>query len=292
MEHQNENQQGTNRILSEADKLGFDQLKGVDVYATIGGRGDKQKQQKITEGPVEHKETDYILRKSYVCPVCTNSFKALQVKATKPRILSTDPDMRPVYQYIDIIKYDCVVCEKCGYASLSKHFDEVSDAQIRVIRKEICERFKGLKPAGDTYTYDEAITRFQLALANTIVKHAKASERAYLCLKLAWLYRGKRLALVFLDEKKREELYDTEMQYIKKAREGFWAARMKEMFPIAGMDEHTYDFLLAQLSIECDEIEEAKKLISNLIYSKTAPSRVRDKARDLRDALKEIEQKK
>lgn len=288
MENQNENKQSTNRILSEAEKLGFHQLKGVDVYATVGEKG-KGNAEKVTEGPVQHKETDYLLRKSYVCPICNNSFKALQVKASKPRLLSTDPDMRPVYQYIDVIKYDCVVCEKCGYASLNKHFDQISDAQIRIVRKEVCERFKGLKPAGDTYTYDEAITRFQLALANTMIKRAKASERAYLCLKLAWLYRGKRNAIVSIDEKKREELYETEIQYIKKAREGFLSARAKEMFPIAGMDEYTFDFLLAELSIECNEEAEAKKLISNLIYSKTAPTRVRDKARELRDFLNERE---
>ena len=197
--------------------------------------------------------------------------------------------MRPVYQGIDTTKYGCVVCEKCGYAALNKNFDEISDSQIKIIRKEISEKFKGIRPAGEKYTYDEAIVRHQLALANAVVKHGRISERAYICLKLAWLYRGKRNELIAPEEKRKKELYDCEMQYIKKASEGFKAARLKEMFPIAGMDEWTYDFLMAELSIECNELDEARKLIGNIIFSRNAPSRVKDKARDLKDYINSLE---
>ena len=66
----------------------------------------------------EKKETDYLFEKTYTCPVCNTEFKALKVKASMPKLLRTDPDMRPVYQSIDITKYECVACEKCGYAAL------------------------------------------------------------------------------------------------------------------------------------------------------------------------------
>lgn len=235
----------------------------------------------------EHQETDFLFEKTYVCPVCNTNFKTLTVKASKPRLLRTDPDMRPVYRYIDVIKYDCIVCEKCGYAALTKYFDHISDTQIRIIRQEISSKFKGLKHSGNKYTYDEAILRHRLALANASVKHSKVSERAYICLKLAWLYRGKRDELNVSEEKQKRELYNLEIDYIKKALEGFKSARMNERFPIAGMDEWTFEFLLAELSIECNELDAARKLISNIIFS-SAPDRVKEKARDLKDYLNDI----
>ena len=41
-----------------------------------------------------------------------------------------------------------------------------------------------------TYTYEDALARYQLALVNAIVKQAKNSEKAYICLKAGWLMRG------------------------------------------------------------------------------------------------------
>ena len=121
----------------------------------------------------EKKETDYLFEKTYTCPVCNTEFKALKVKASMPKLLRTDPDMRPVYQSIDIIKYECVACEKCGYAALSKDFDKLSDAQIKMIRKEITPNFKGMKHAEQRYTYDEALLRYKMALANVAVQHGR-----------------------------------------------------------------------------------------------------------------------
>jgi uncharacterized protein (DUF2225 family) len=273
-----------NKILYGMSELGLDQLEGADIF---GSENDSQKRASaaVQEKAKEMTETDYLFEKTYVCPICNTTFKSLKVKASKPKLIGTDPDMRPRYQGIDVVKYDCVACEKCGYAALPKYFDEISEAQIRIIRKEISSKFKGLKPAGEKYTYDEAIIRYQLALANSVVKHGRLSERAYICLKIAWLYRGKRSELIAPEENRKRELYDSEMQYIKKAREGFVSARMKEMFPIAGMDEWTFDFLLAELSIECNELDDARRLISNIITSRNAPSRVKDKARELKDYI-------
>jgi len=70
--------------------------------------------------------------------------------------------------------------------------------QIKLIKEKICANFKptGEEPA--VYDYDTAINRYKLALFNTLVKKGKASEKAYTCLKISWLYRGK---LEGMDEK-------------------------------------------------------------------------------------------
>lgn len=238
----------------------------------------------------EHSETDYLLKKTYTCPICDKTFKALTVKAARPRLLKRDMDMRPVYKYIDIEKYDCIVCENCGYAALTQYFDKLSENQVKIIRNEVCKKFQGIEAAGQFYTYEEAIFRYKLALANAIVKRGKMSERSYICLKIAWLYRGKREMLGTEDDKKKKELYNLEIEFIKKALNGFKEASMNETFPIAGMDEWTFDFLLAELSIECNEPGDALKLLSNIIVSRNAPDRVKERAKELREYLREIEQ--
>lgn len=276
-----------NDLLGKIQGLGLNQFQEEDILADYS---NQKKSGVVTANTKEKTEADYLLVKTYVCPVCGKEFKTLKVKSNKPRLLGTDPDMRPLYKGIDVTKYDSVVCQHCGYAALAKTFDQISDTQIRNIRTEICSRFKGLPEIGSTYTYDEAITRFQLALASAIIKRVKISERAYICLKLAWLYRGKRNELIAPDEKRTKELYRMEFDYIKKALAGFQNARLNEMFPIMGMDEWTFTFLTAELSIECNDYQEARRLIAAIIYSKGAPDRVKDKARDLKDYLNDLMQ--
>ena len=41
-------------------------------------------------------------------------------------------------------------------------------------------------------TYEDALTRYKLALLNAVVRQGKNSEKAFICLKTAWLLRGMR----------------------------------------------------------------------------------------------------
>lgn len=69
-------------------------------------------------------------------------------------------------------------------------FGNLTDGQIKLITGTVTANFKGMPEYGDIYTYDEAISRLKLVLLSTIVKKGKNSEKAYTCLKLAWVYRG------------------------------------------------------------------------------------------------------
>ena len=75
---------------------------------------------------------------------------------------------------------------------MNRYFEHVTSGQIKLIKEQVCANFK---PTGSdepaVLDYDQAIERYKLALFNTIVKKGKTSEKAYSCLKLSWLYRGK-----------------------------------------------------------------------------------------------------
>ena len=66
----------------------------------------------------------------------------------------------------------------------------LTKGQIQLVKDNVCANFKRTGDAEpDSYTYEQAIARYKLALYNSIVKRAKTSEKAYTCLKISWLYR-------------------------------------------------------------------------------------------------------
>ena len=273
-------------LFSDLSKVGLNMLSDMDLYESDRKDEELEKQEKaLPAGPVEK---DFLFDKGYRCPVCDFEFKAKAVRVGKAKMIGADTDLRPKNQGIDSLKYDCIVCNKCGYSSLSRFFSNITAGQAKLIKTNISPYFKGVDDKCETYSYDEAILRHQLALANTVVKKGKASEKAYTCLKLAWLIRGEmeNLPSDTPDKTKiMEGLKAKEKEYISKAYEGFVVAMAKEMPPICGMDEWTCVYLVAELARQCEDYAKSMKLLSDLIVSKAASTKLKDKAREMRKLL-------
>ena len=166
------------------------------------------------------KEETFLFDKSYECPVCYQGFKAKTVRSGKLRSLGTDRDLRPLYDQMEPLKYDVVICPHCGYAALTRFFGGLTAGQIKAIKENISANFHPVKEEKETYTYEEALYRYKLCLANTIVKHGKVSEKAYICLKAGWLLRsmGENLDPAVEDyNKKMQEIKEQEKDFLKKA---------------------------------------------------------------------------
>lgn len=235
-------------------------------------------------------EKDILFDKTYKCPVCDNVFKSKAIKTGKNKLLYIDTDLRPVYKDADIVKYDAIVCTKCGYAALIRYFNILTYKQAKEIEEKISPTFKGAEENVEFYTYDDAILRFRLALVNSVVKKALISERAYICLKLAWLSRGKRENLEKNDPELKEKqlkLIGEEEEYTKKAYEGFMSALSKEKFPICGMDDVKFTYLCADLARRCKDYNSATKLLSEVLVSKKAGTALKNKAREVYELIKE-----
>ena len=84
------------------------------------------------------------------------------------------------------------------------------------------------------------------------------------------------------------KLKQQEDLYYKKAFDGFMKSLQQENFPIAGMDENTFNYLLAQMSFKLEKYDITSKLVSSIIVNHAAPHNVREKARDLKDEVLEI----
>ena len=272
-------------LLSGLSDLGLGKLEGLDIYNN-SDKDEKNKNNGTADEEVV-KEENFLFDKTYVCPVCDREFKTKMVRSGRVRSMEPDMDLRPRHEHIDTLKYDMIACPYCGYAGYGKGFQYLSPSQRKAIKDNICSSFKPKKEESKLpyYTYDEALERHKLALVNAIVKRGKASEKAYICLKTGWLFRGMREALLpdapDYDDKKLE-YEQTENQFLRNAYDGFIHARESESFPIAGMDQMTLDFLLTNLAIRFEEYDTASRLVASLLSSKTTPARIKDKTRDLK----------
>ncbi len=273
-------------LLDGLGQFGLENLESASLYESPE---ESAPVEKLTpEQKQLQKEQDFIFDKSYSCPVCDHEFKVKTVKIGKAKLVGTDLDLRPKYEGIDMLKYDIVLCPHCGYAALSRYFKMLSPFQAKRIREIISKSFKEQKETNEVYSYEEALERYKLALANTIVKQGKASEKAYICLKAAWLLRGRNETFDSNDadyEKKKAEGEAEENEFMRNALEGFLAARQSETYPMCGMDETTVDYLIAVIAMNFEQYDIATKLITGILVANGTNPRMKDKARDLRDIL-------
>ncbi len=277
-------------LFSGMDKFGLGKYK--DTKTIIEDKNTTTATSKgVNEAPIvertpEEREAEVLFDKRFTCPVCDVAFSTKCVRAGKIKLSGKDIDLRPTYEFMDPLKYDVIACDKCGYSALARYFGKLSTRQMRTIKEQVGYSFKGLENDMDIYSYDDAITRYKLALICSMVKQAKNSEKAYTCLKLAWVIRGKRLTL---DPKTPEfvELYKDEMECISNAYEGFYIAISSEQFPIAGMDESTLKYIMSDMARRLKKYDDAAKLLGDVITSRATNSRLKDEALKLKDIIKE-----
>lgn len=240
-------------------------------------------------------EKDYLLDKNMNCPVCKKTFISKFVKTGKARFLGTDENLRPRYTGVDTVKYDVVMCPHCGYAAVSREFDNITDRQIQTLREEIASKFVGIEPVNEAYSYLEAIRRYKMALLTAIKKPAKLSECAYLCLKLSWLYQSAADELkeeteagnMTANDEKLLEVYEkSASQYYRESYKGFVEAMEKEMTPICGMDESTMNYLMSVLCYHNEDYDTAKRYAYDVIGSRTVPAKLKEKQRVILDKIK------
>ncbi len=265
---------------------------GIQADDTTNLFEDEKKKSVTENGEVKEEipsEESFLLDKAIRCTVCDKVFKTKLIKNGRVKRLEPDFDLRPRYEYIDTNKYGVSSCPYCGYTALDRYFEHLTSAQIKLIKEGVCSKFKG---DGDVepkvLDYDSAIERYKLALFCTIVKKGKNSEKAYTCLKIAWLLRGKAEnvdAAAEDAEKIRKECKEQEEAFYQQAYEGFTKAVASENFPICGMDATTMDYLIAVMSAHYKKYDVSSKCIARILQTPAASKRIKDLARELKEQI-------
>lgn len=269
-------------ILSGLGNLGLGGLEGMDIFEE-----EKKPEQQAVEAP-KIEEKDLIYDKTFTCPVCDKEFSAKIMKSGKAKLLGTDSDLRAKYEGIDPVKYDVELCPHCGYAALGRYFTGLTSTQAKMIREKVSAKVQIHSYEGETYSYEHAMERYKLALVCAVVKHARASEKAYICLKSAWLLRGWAESLKEsgeAEEKTIAALEQQENEYLQNAYKGFVEARQSESFPMCGMDEITVDYLLAVLATRFKKFDIASRMVASILASPSANARMKEKTRELKEEI-------
>ncbi len=282
-------------LLDGLAKFGLNNLNSDDMYAE-NTKPEKKAAPEAEKKEVVLDERDFIFPKKYECPICDSPIEALTMKSGKARMISMDRDLRPVYEGVEPIKYEPVVCQCCGYAVMGRYFGNLTPTQRKWVMEAISKAYTGNVTKRDIITFDEALENITLALASAIYKKSKASEKAYICLKGGWLCRSYKEALDKRDpdyDDKCKELSEKEKEFMDNAYEGFVQARMSENYPMAGMDETTVDYLLAVMACDRGELDVASKMVATILGSASVSNRIKDKTRDLKEELvQKIKEKK
>ncbi len=274
-------------LLSGLEKFGFRSLDKVDVYEDEKKKEDDKNTKKALS---ELTEPEMLFEKTYQCPVCEQELKVKTLKQGKAKLLGTEVDLRATYQNIDPLKYGAILCKCCGYAALTNYFNTISDPQIRLVKENISAKYTPSgKVEGEIYTYDDALEIHKMALLSAVVKRGKASEKAYICLKSAWLMRGKAELMLAENPDAKEELAkikESEMEYLKEAYKGFITAMETETTStICGMDTPTLSYLCASLAYKTGEYQEAQRMLSRVMVMQSANRRIKDKCLDLKELI-------
>ena len=276
----------SNNLLSGLGKFGLGNLSEMKLFE----EPEKKEEVKEVKNKVPNEE-EFLLSKSFECPVCDAKFNDLVMRSGKAKLVGTDRDLRPRYEFIDPVKYGIISCPNCGYTVLTRYFVPLSPPIKNLIKANISDAFIKRTEVSTTYSYEDSFERHQLCLANAIVKKAKDSEKADVCWKTAWIIRG---MVENLDkeapdyETKVKDLKAQEQEFLKHAYDGFINARTNENYPIGGMDEPTLDYLLAGLAITFKQYDVASRMISGILASPAANPRIKEKTRDLKEELKNV----
>lgn len=215
---------------------------------------------------------DRLYDKSYTCPICGEKFKAKDIKKGKTVFEGMDLGLRAKFNPILPDYYYVLICDKCGYAAVTKTFNKINNVHIKNIKENINKNYKPKKypPVYDAKT---AIDRYKIALYFAHIKESDLSERAYIAQKIAFIYGD-------IDDKEQE------LEYNKHAYNWYSDAYIDEEFPIMDMEENQFLYNLAYLSYKIGNKDETRKTLGKLAVKKDLSNTLKEAVENFVEIIK------
>ena len=238
-------------------------------------------------------EAELLLTKEHTCPVCELQFKTRTPKMSKVIKERDDLDLRPKYGNLDVVKYQVVECPGCGFADLERDFANPTGTAVKLFKTQGMKTVFNASRDEGVREYSDAFKHYKSAIRCNMICASKKGKRGYTMLMTAWLLRGWREEAEMMGETIRDtDIYSTteEKKLLKYAAMNFLEAESTEDFPIYGINESTFDYLLAALLYETGDIDNSSRLVLRALHNKELKPVYRIKAEDLRDMLKKLRQ--
>lgn len=283
-------------LFKDLEIMGITDFDDVELFVEESLK-EEEDAARATKAAKEMISSQIVYQRKIRCALCGKESLTSSVRSGRIRFLDTDLDFRPIYDGFDPILYDVVVCPYCGYAALNKYFNRLSELKAKHVKQKITATYKG-KEYPLILDYDMAIERYKLVLLNCALGHDSNGLKAYICLKISWLYRGKiqeRTKNTKFEKLSAEEkliwtetnagLIEKEVLFIKNAYEGFKIAYDVEEFPIMGIDQGSMEYLIAEMARRIGDFQESKKWLSKVIQRQSSNKRLYNKIIEVRDLI-------
>ena len=251
--------------------------------------GNEIKSEKSEKEVKGYDEMDLLLLREFICPACERKFKTCTPKMTRLIKDKDDADLRPRYINLDILKYQVIECPVCGFADLERDFMRVRYDEIKAYKAQ------GIKPDMTACLnegvrgYKEAYMRYKSAIRCNMIRGCSKGKRGYTMMLAAWLLRGwreERELLEYTVEDTDPMSEAEEKKLLKYAVKEYEEALMKEDFPIYGITEPTFDYLMAALLYELGDPDTSTRYVIRALQNKELKPVYRIKAEELRDKLR------
>ncbi len=199
-----------------------------------------------------------ISRTSYACPLCDHEFKAVALRTTNMKLVSTDNDLRKHYDGIEPLHYMTLTCPRCWFSAIRSNFEKtlkgnvntqnMMKAKLRNYQQEL-----GLDFQADI-TADGIFTSLYLAtICVPMTGRDWLLSAARLWLNISWMYTD--------CEDKEMETFATGM-----ALEAYQKAYQE-----VEMDEKTLQsmsIILGELHYKTGNVSDARKFLNSARLNK------------------------
>ena len=192
-----------------------------------------------------------------ICPVCEQKFKLTRMRG-QVFATGTDSDFCTHYRDLNPYYYAVWACSQCGFAAHEDRFFTFTEFARAKIKEFLSGRNVKLDLSGPR-TWEQAVTAHKLAIFYARLAALPASHIASMELRLAWLYREKKMSA-------------EELEMLQHAVDGYQAAYMREQMPIGNMTEITLSYLIGELLRRTGRFEEALPYLSKVVGNPLAKS--------------------
>ena len=185
------------------------------------------------------------------CPFCESNFTSKKVRSRFIKPQKVDSDFCPLFKDTDYnpLFYYVLICPHCGFSFTEEFTKYFSQSVKDKVHKEITiKKDKNLDYCSER-DYEKAVSSYKLAIYCAELVKEKHIVFAHLCLRLAWIYRGKG---------KREE----ELRFLKLSLSQYEKSYFNSDFDPEKVPELQILYMIGELNRRLGNFSEAVKYFS------------------------------
>lgn len=187
------------------------------------------------------------------CPFCEGHFTTKKVRSRFIKPQKVDSDFGPMFKESDYnpLYYYVMICPHCGFSFTEDYKNYFRQTVRDIVKKEITDKKdKNLDYCGER-DYERAVGSYKLGIYCAQLVQENHIVFAHLCLRLAWIFRGKG---------KSEE----ELRFLKLALAEYEKSYFNSDFDPEKIPEMHILYLLGELNRRLENYSDAIKYFSSV----------------------------